>query len=343
MAYSFEKIQAEVIIRKAFELISTPLATLTAEQYCSAKDGINLILTSWYNENVNLWKLVNYPVTLKKGVIVYALPSHIKKIYQCFLRSSTRIFTPTGAAIGNVPNPQNAFDGDDTTFCTLRNANDYVGYNFGVPVNVLQIGEKFSNVVASFDFDIEGSNDGANWTKILSKTKNTAAIGETYWQDTYSGFVTYSQCRFILKNNVNVNLNELFFQNNISDYQMGNEISKYEYNSIVKKYQIGRPTMYYVDYQIDNTYLYIWQAPNDQFGLLYCYAQQIPQTLERYTDSIDIPNTFFSALVYGLAAQLAQQYSPDKFDMLNANYIELKQNAILNNNTSVPLNMVVYG
>ena len=48
-SYSFQSIKAELIIRKAYELINVPLSMVTSDQYDSAKNAINFILTDWFN------------------------------------------------------------------------------------------------------------------------------------------------------------------------------------------------------------------------------------------------------------------------------------------------------
>ena len=61
-SYSFSNVKAELIIRKAYELIGMPLSMVTAEQYNSALNIINFILSDWTNSNVNLWTLKLNPV-----------------------------------------------------------------------------------------------------------------------------------------------------------------------------------------------------------------------------------------------------------------------------------------
>ena len=90
-SYSFQSIKAELIIRKAYELIGIPLSMVTSDQYDSAKNAINFILTDWFNQNVNLWTQQSDYINLVAGQSQYTLPSNIQKVTQCFLRSSTQM------------------------------------------------------------------------------------------------------------------------------------------------------------------------------------------------------------------------------------------------------------
>ena len=97
-SYSANNIKGELIIRKAYELIGMPLSMVTAEQYNSALNIINFILSDWTNSNVNLWTLKLNPVFLTPGQASYPLPSNITKVFQVFLRSNVR------QNFGGIPN-----------------------------------------------------------------------------------------------------------------------------------------------------------------------------------------------------------------------------------------------
>jgi hypothetical protein len=71
-------------------------------------------------------------------------------------------------------------------------------------------------------------------------------------------------------------------------------------------------------------------------------GQSLIQTLESYTESIDIPAVFYMPLVYGLAETLANQYAPEKADSLKMRYNEYMDRAVINNNAEVPLTLGVY-
>ena len=119
------------------------------------------------------------------------------------------------------------------------------------------------------------------------------------------------------------------------------EVSRYEYLTYPNKSQIGRPTIYYVDYQRTPS-LYIWQTAASMYNLIMYSGQSSIETLENYTQGIDIPAYFYTPLIYGLASMLAAQYAPEKEEGLKMRYQETLSPAVINNTTEVPLKLEVY-
>ena len=346
-SYSFQSIKAELIIRKAYELIGIPLSMVTSDQYDSAKNAINFILTDWFNQNVNLWTQQSDYINLVAGQSQYTLPSNIQKVTQCFLRSSTRqniggtAFSIDGGATG--ANAANAFDGNPLTACTQIDSNGSIGYDYGS--NNTQI-ITFVGIQSNEDVDytiiIEGFNsDTPEGEEVLLKElgKITFYKGENQWFD-LSNILPYESYRIRETGGVILDIQEIYFNTRIVDTVM-TEVSRYEYLSYANKFSVGRPTVYYIDYQ-QTLNMNIWQRPNPTYNLIYYSGQSLIQTLESYTESVDIPSIFYMPLVYGLAETLANQYAPEKADALKGRYMEYMDRAVINNTAEVPLSLGVY-
>jgi hypothetical protein len=71
-------------------------------------------------------------------------------------------------------------------------------------------------------------------------------------------------------------------------------------------------------------------------------GQSSIESLESYTQGIDIPPYFYMPLIYGTAEMLAEQYAPEKTEGLRAKYQESLASAVINNTTEVPLTLEVY-
>ena len=80
-----------------------------------------------------------------------------------------------------------------------------------------------------------------------------------------------------------------------------------------------------------------------QNHLIMYSGQSSIETLENYTQSVDIPSYFYTPLIYGLASMLAAQYAPEKEEGLKIRYQETLNPAVINNTTEVPLKLEVYG
>lgn len=338
-SYSFQSIKAELIIRKAYELINVPLSMLTSDQYDSAKNAINFILTDWFNQNVNLWSLQLNSISLIPNQANYLLPSNIQKISQVFLRTSVRQNFGGVALSEEDGDAANAFDNNLTTACTQSYANGYIGYKYPTLQNITVLGV-LSNIDRTYTLDFEGyidSGGGPIFTLQIPAFK--------YKKDiiTWYSFENLPPCKSYWiheTKGATLDITELYFNNQTQDTTMS-EVSRYEYLSYPNKRSIGRPTVYYVDYQITPS-LYLWQTPSPTYGLIMYSGQSLIQTLESYTETINIPAVFYMPLVYGLAETLANQYAPEKADSLKMRYNECMDRAVINNNAEVPLTLEVY-
>ena len=169
--------------------------------------------------------------------------------------------------------------------------------------------------------------------------KITFYKGENQWFD-LSNILPYESYRIRETGGVILDIQEIYFNTRIVDTVM-TEVSRYEYLSYANKFSVGRPTVYYIDYQ-QTLNMNIWQRPNPTYNLIYYSGQSLIQTLESYTESVDIPSIFYMPLVYGLAETLANQYAPEKADALKGRYMEYMDRAVINNTAEVPLSLGVY-
>lgn len=342
-SYSFQSIKAELIIRKAYELIGIPLSMVTSDQYDSAKNAINFILTDWFNQNVNLWTQKNDYINLTAGQSQYSLPSNIQTVTQCFLRNSTRQNVGGTAFSSDGGIAANAFDGNPLTACTQTAPNGIIKYSYGAndsgknqTINLLGIQ---SNVDRTYTVILEGSFDNINWVNLYSLGSLPFIKGVSQWFS-LNNIASYISYRIRETGGATLDIQEIYFNNRIVDTVM-TEVSRYEYLSYANKFSIGRPTVYYIDYQ-QTLNMNIWQRPKPTYNLIYYSGQSLIQTLESYTESVDIPSIFYMPLVYGLAETLANQYAPEKADGLKNRYNEYMDRAVINNTAEVPLSLGVY-
>ena len=339
-SYSASNIKGELIIRKAYELIGMPLSMVTAEQYNSALNIINFILSDWTNSNVNLWTLKLNPVFLTPGQASYPLPSNITKVFQVFLRSNVRQNfggAPSNDNYGGIT--ANAFDGNPNTACTQIQENGLIGYTYSNPKIIKILGvQSYVNAEYSLRFSGKDSEFNTIFSRDISKTLYKKGVTQWFLFDDNLNSCPYYQIQET--EGATLNISEVYFNNQVQDTTMS-EVSRYEYLTYPNKSQIGRPTIYYVDYQRTPS-LYIWQTPSPMYNLIMYSGQSSIETLENYTQGIDIPSYFYTPLIYGVASMLAEQYAPDKLESLKLRYQETLNPAVINNTTEVPLKLEVY-
>lgn len=348
-SYSFNSIKGELIIRKAYELIGMPLSMVTAEQYNSALNIINFILSDWTNSNVNLWTLKLNPIFLTPGQASYPLPSNITKVFQVFLRSNVRQLNGTPQSNSGDTYDGNgggiaayAFDGNPATRCTQNVQNGNISYDYGEGVtkqiSIIGIQSYVSN--RPYSLVLEASQDTINWFTVFTLPPSYPYKAHVISWFYISDPIYARAYRIRETGGYTLDIEELYF-NSISQDTTMSEVSRYEYLTYPNKSQIGRPTIYYVDYQRTPS-LYIWQTAAPMYNLIMYSGQSSIETLENYTQSIDIPAYFYTPLIYGVASMLAAQYAPEKEEGLKMRYQETLSPAVINNTTEVPLKLEVY-
>ncbi len=371
----FQSLQTQSIITNAYRKIGISGYDLVPDQLDAARDNINFLFTQWSNDNVNLWTLQTFFLSLQPGVYQYTLPIEVQTVIQCELRtSSTQAFStaPTSgtafalnaddnldpaADLAPANQASNVFDGlpNTTAVCTQTAQRGNIGWNFGLvngqPVTTNNQQINFVGIQSNakngtiYNINVEASNGGNNWTLLLNLGALAYNRGVTQWFEIANNIATYQYYRISEVTEggaaVPLNLQQLYFNNNIIDYTMTN-VSRYDYLSYPQKQQLGRPTVYYVSYKI-NPVIYLWQNPNTAYNCIMYSAQLAIPLINAYTDSLPIPPSFYEALINGLAWKLATIYNPQIAAERKAEYQESLQAAIIKDSETVPLVINPYG
>ena len=77
-----------------------------------------------------------------------------------------------------------------------------------------------------------------------------------------------------------------------------------DYHEIPNKYSVGRPLRAYLDAQLGQSRLYLWQVPDRQYVMKFRYQREIAIP-EAETDFLEFPDEWEETLEYGLATRLA--------------------------------------
>lgn len=313
--FNFQSIQIELIIREAFEKVGIPGEFIEPVKLDSAKRSVDLIFLEWMNKSVNLWTIENAYLTLLPLTKQYVLDSSVSNIIQALLRTYTRQNMGGTAASSSGGNPANAFDGNPATACTQTAANGDISYDYGVnqtqQINFIGITSQ-TNQQYTITIDIADNNLG--WTPLFNIPKQTYTAGIAVWFDVPT-LISARAYRIRETGGATLNIQEIYFNNNIQDVQLGN-VSRDEYESYPNKYEAGRPTVYYLDRQILPV-LNLWQVPTPEYNCIrYSYKKMIQDTGTLYTNTVQIPARFYPALIWRLAWELAIKFSPEKAQLL---------------------------
>lgn len=337
--FNFQSIQIELIIREAFEKIGIPGEFIEPVKLDSAKRSIDLILLEWMSRSVNLWTLEKAYLTLKPLTGQYTLDISVSNIIQAVLRTSARQNVGGTPFSNNGGNAADAFDGNPTTACTQTAADGYISYDYGVSnsqqINFVGI---TSQTTQQYTISVEISQDNVTWIPLFDIPKQTYIGGSNIWFDVPTS-ISARAYRVRETGGATLNIQEIYFNNNIVDLQITN-VSRDDYYNYPNKYLASRPSVFYLDRQI-LPILNLWPIPTSDYNcLLYSYKKMIQDAGTLYTNALQIPSRFYPALIWRLAWELAIKFSPEKAQMLKVESDLAFDIAAREDSESVPLNII---
>jgi hypothetical protein len=106
------------------------------------------------------------------------------------------------------------------------------------------------------------------------------------------------------------------------------KISRSEYQALPNKFSQGQPTQYYVERNLSNVVISLYQTPNTtDTQINYNYIGRI-QDVGAYTNQPDAPFRFLPCMVSGLAFYLSQKKAPQMTQALKLYYEDELQRAL---------------
>lgn len=313
MSYSgtrnFQNTEIVKLIEDAYRCVGKLPAFLTVpDDIISATFSLNLILSSWANEGVNLWAVSrNNLLPLIPNKTEYALPKDIVDILEVSTRTSNRLLG--GTAFSSQGDAENAFDGNPDTACIQTNPDGYIGYNFGDGItNMVQMFGLQSNVNRAYTLSIQYSLDDTNWIDFLEIPETQFISGETQWFN-INNPKQYQYFRILETGGAVLNVREVYFEGNITDTVVSPE-SRSNYMSYPSKYTTGRPSVYIFNRELPQS-LTLWPAPISYYPLIIYNCTLQIQDIGSLTNTSAIPPAFYMALRDGLAYELSLKWKPE--------------------------------
>jgi len=106
------------------------------------------------------------------------------------------------------------------------------------------------------------------------------------------------------------------------------KISRSEYQALPNKYSQGQPTQYYVERNLSNVVINLYQTPGTtDTQINYNYIGRI-QDVGAYVNQPDAPFRFLPCMVSGLAFYLSQKKNPQMTQSLKLYYEDELQRAL---------------
>lgn len=324
LQYTFPTIDADLIIRDAFERCGIANYLEDALRYQSARRSLNLLLQHWPNRGFNLFTLEQGVTKINSGQNVYALPENTSKLMQCKLANANQMLGGT-ASSSTGGTPTILFATTITTSFSQPTVNGNISYLYKVPTALLLIGVQ-SAITAQYQLAIECSyltapNEG-DWITILETPLLQYYNGASQWfylpftENALNWRIRQINAELPGTTQVPLNLVQIYFgipYNSIPMQPIGNDLFfQFPSNS-----QTGSSTTYWTNRTRIPT-LNVWPIPNNSYQFFFYLRIRFIQDVGDFTDAIDIRATFIDAAIAGLAAKLAQKFAPDRYDMLAA-------------------------
>lgn len=311
--YTFGSPQSRDIIDEAYERIGIIPTALTTQQIQSAQRSLNFILQEWVNKGNNLWTVRKGMLGLTPNQNAYAMPSNGIDLKTVALRTSNRNLGGTAASSAGGT-ASYAFDNNPATACTQTSSNGNISYNWGIAQHATSMVGVQSNTTTTYTLVCEYSLDGSTWTNALSITAQTYTQGSIQWF-VVPVPVPANYFRIRETGGATLNIQELYFNTNIRD-QTVTRLSEPEYTSQPMKNQVGPPSSYWVDRQI-NPIIYLWPTPNAQYNCLYFTYWRALQDIGTMLNNGEVPARFLEPLCAALAARQAMKEGvQDRVQML---------------------------
>lgn len=268
------------VIDHAFRRCRVPPEAISSEQISFALDNLYLILSGLANRGLQLWCIEKHlmPFYVNQGLIT--LPDGVVDILNTNLRTLQEVSGTTTST--------------STTSQTL----------FSTQTLVTNVGILWSGNSTSVAF--ETSSDGVVWTTVATES-NPSATANTYtWYDLEGGLATlYFRVR---STSGNLNQTAVFLGNTPTEIPMA-RLNRDDYVNLPNKMFAGRPLQFWCDRQLNNPVMYLWPVPSAQFvtAQAVVWVKRYIMDVGTMTQEIEVPQRWYDAIVYVLAAKLAEE------------------------------------
>jgi hypothetical protein len=307
------------VIDHAFRKCKLFPEAVGAEQLEVAQDNLYLLLSSLANRGLQLWcieKLI-LPMYINQAAVPVPYGTQTKGVND-LLNTNYRTIEYLTPAVETVA-------ADRVTF-TLSQAD-----------TVTTVGVLWSG--ASVGLYLETSIDGITWVveKTVSDPQLTA--GEWLWVDIDGAATTiYFRVRAVTGT---LNQADVLIGNTPREIVMA-RLNRDSYSNLPNKTFQGRPLQFWLDRTLNEPVMYIWPVPdaNSALAQIVTYVKRYIMDVGSLTQEIEVPQRWYEAIVYQLAARLAEdlpQVDPSLLMVLDQKAIRALNEAEMEERDNSPI------
>lgn len=289
------------VIEHAYARCRIARERITPERIQTALDLLFLRLSSMVNRGIALWAVEKQLIPLYAAQQSVELPVGTVDLLNCNLRSLQRL---SGIASASEGDAENAFDGDLETACTQTLADGYIQLELETAIQATNFG-LMPNATGTWNFVLQASDDGSTWTTFYTATDFAAVAGKWTWWDV-EGMGEWLYYRMLATDGTILDVTELVLGNMPQEIPCA-PINRDDYANMPNKFFLGRPVQYWYDKQRVQPVVTLWPAPGAEYTFyqLVAYVQRYIQDVGTLRQEVEVPQSWYLALVARLAADIA--------------------------------------
>jgi len=269
------------VIDHAFRKCRLPPEGVGGEQMTTAQETLYLLLSMLANRGLQLW-------CIEKLI----LPLYVNEAA-----------VPVGNGIVDLLNT-NYRTMQYLTPASETAAVDRVTFVFSTTEIVTTVGINWLGASAAFNLQI--STDGVVWETVKSVSNPNLSAGEWIWVDIDGSLAT--QYFRVLAPGGLLDQDTVLVGNTPNEIVMA-RLNRDSYSNLPNKTFTGKPLQFWLDRTLNEPVMYIWPVPNESqaLGQVVTYVKRYIMDVGSLTEEIEIPQRWFEAIVYQLAARLAEE------------------------------------
>jgi hypothetical protein len=321
--YNQTKINVDQLISYAYRDAGRTAEEITPEYVNAGKQALFYILQNSVNRGINIWLQKIVVLGAQTNQQVLPMPTNCVDVLEA---NWVYIINPTIADALPVDNlgswvlfDQNSNANLDT-HATSTLSENYFGAVYQQPTRLYYVGFNAyaPSGSATYNLDLEVSNDGITWTTWESFP--TVTVEDRKWQY-YGVNLTQPFLYYRLKNRdaTTFSLRSIQFAQSQQVIPMA-RLNRTDYFSLPnKQFPSQRTLQYWFNRQIDPE-MYLWPVPNNNFQVFSMILELQPQDVGSLTNELYLPDRVVPYIQSALSHRLAMQF-PDA-DITRVQYLE---------------------
>jgi hypothetical protein len=311
------------VIDHAFRKCRLPPEGVGGEQMTAAQETLYLILSMLANRGLQLWCIEKLILPLYENEAAVPVGNGIVDLLNTNYRTIQYLTPATETVLV-----------------------DRVTFDLGTAEIVTTVGVHWLG--ASVAYNLQTSPDGVVWTTVESVSNPNQTAGEWTWTD-IDGSMAMRYFRVIAPGGL-LDQDEVLVGNTPNEIVMA-RLNRDSYANLPNKTFTGKPLQFWLDRTLNEPVMYIWPVPNESqaLGQVVTYVKRYIMDVGTLTEEIEVPQRWFEAIVYQLAARLAEelpQVDPSMLPVLDQKAMRALNEAEIEERDNSPIyftpNIAVY-